>query len=248
MKKILTLGVTVAALAASCASCTPTGAPNFGSQTPHTSAAADIEGKTIALVRSNDEGETRVFCSGVWIDEDMIVTADHCVRELEDGASVDYVTRGDVQAGRGDHVATLRRAAVLVHGADHDLAVLKADAAPAHGVARVGVQPAVGDPVQTMGHPLGLWWSYSTGNVAALRVVPEEVIGYPDQWWVQSTAPISPGNSGGGLFDMYGELIGIAHAYMPRGENVNFYIDARYVPAVVTKALEAAREQKSVTP
>jgi len=46
---------------------------------------------------------------------------------------------------------------------------------------------------------------------------------------LQTTAPISPGNSGGGLFDAQGKLIGITTFKLKNGENINFAVEAQYV-------------------
>ena len=43
---------------------------------------------------------------------------------------------------------------------------------------------------------------------------------------VQTTAPISPGSSGGGLFDASGNLIGITTFLLRDGQNLNFAIAA----------------------
>ena len=46
---------------------------------------------------------------------------------------------------------------------------------------------------------------------------------------LQTSAPISPGNSGGGMFDVYGQLIGIVTALLPDGQNLNFAVPVNYV-------------------
>lgn len=220
-----------AALVLALAACVPTHRP----QTPHTTSAADLERKTVALVRSGLEGP-QAYCTGVWVGEDLIVTSQHCVEERD---VVSYVTRDDVLADDEDEVEAIRRGVVVARDEDHDLALIRAKLPPVHDTALVGtdtgagVAPIVGQNVQTMGNPLGQWWSYSTGQVSALRVMA--VNGLTSMWFVQTTAPISPGNSGGGLFDDDGNLIGIAHAYMPRGENLNFFIHAKYVAALLKR-------------
>ena len=217
-------------LAAMLAACVPM----HGSQTPHTSAAADLESKTVALI-AVESGPAHAYCSGVWVGQEAILTANHCVDDNELGDRIAYVTRGDLDAGSSDELEALRVGRLVARDEDHDLALIHAKLPPAHAVAAVGAPPCVGDVVQTMGHPRGLWWSYSAGNVAAIRYAD---MGYPMMWWVQSTAPISPGNSGGGLFNQAGDLVGVAHSYIPtRAENVNFYVDARYVKAFLAEVM-----------
>ena len=43
---------------------------------------------------------------------------------------------------------------------------------------------------------------------------------------VQTTAPVSPGSSGGGLFDERGNLIGITTSQITSAQNLNFAIAA----------------------
>lgn len=202
-------------------------------QTPHSPKAARLESETVALVAAGMHGP-RAYCSGVWVGADAFLTAAHCVADLEVGESVAYVTRGDLSAAAGDEVEAVRFGKLSSRDATHDLALVKTALSPAHQTAGVA-DPIVGESVQTMGHPLGLWWSYSTGQVAAVRLL---AFGDDDAiWYVQSTAPISPGNSGGGLFDSDGNLLGLCNSYMPRGENVNFYIDSRYIRLFLGAAL-----------
>ncbi len=77
-----------------------------------------------------------------------------------------------------------------------------------------GVQAGV--PVFVIGHPEGLNFTLSNGMVS--RLVGDTV---------QITAPVSPGNSGGPVYDEHGNLIAIVIAKMdrnlaPNAENLNF--------------------------
>ncbi len=208
--------VLLAAVAlAGCATHQPT-------QTPHASAPAALERMTVGLVAMRG-AEGRVYCSGVWVASDAILTANHCVDDFEIGERVSYVTRADLLADAGDELEAVHLGALEARDEAHDLALVRVRYPPDHLVAHVvRYQPYVGEITQTMGHPLGLWYSYSTGVVAAIRL--DETT-----WYVQSTAPISPGNSGGALFDDHGDILGIAHAYVPRGENLNLFIHAGHV-------------------
>ncbi len=72
-------------------------------------------------------------------------------------------------------------------------------------------QLLVGQEVAAIGNPLGtLGGSVTPGIVGALaRQI--EIEGVP-MTLVQHSAPVSPGNSGGGLFNLYGQLVGIVNA------------------------------------
>jgi serine protease Do len=213
------------ALVSACVAChsPPDNAPPTPSR--EAAAAADIEAKTVALVNVNDLGEGHAYCSAVWVGNDAILTAAHCVEGVNIGQGVSYLTRGDLDANAGDEIQAARLAVLFALDEVNDLALLRAPLSPAHGVARVADQgPYMGERVQGIGHPFSLWYTYATGVVSALRKLDET-------WMVQTTTPTSPGNSGGGLFDEGGRLLGICHAQFSRGQNLNLYVHVQYVRA-----------------
>jgi S1-C subfamily serine protease len=77
----------------------------------------------------------------------------------------------------------------------------------------------VGEQVYTIGSPSGLESTLGQGIVSGLRTVGE-------QNFIQTTAPISPGSSGGGLFDSAGNLIGITSFVLRDSQGLNFAIAA----------------------
>jgi S1-C subfamily serine protease len=85
----------------------------------------------------------------------------------------------------------------------------------------------VGDEVLALGNPLGLEGSVSTGIISGRRREADRVL-------LQTTAPISPGNSGGPLVNAKGEVIGIIARSATEGQNLNFA-----VPINETKAMRA---------
>ena len=141
--------------------------------------------------------------SGVIISSDgYILTCDHVVS----GASNITVTIGD-----DDYTAT-----VVGEDSTSDVAVLKIDA---NGLtpAVVGDSDAltVGDNVLAVGNPLGeLGGTVTSGIVSALnRSVSIQSSGSVNTMsLIQMDASVSPGNSGGGLFNMNGELVGVVNA------------------------------------
>jgi S1-C subfamily serine protease len=72
----------------------------------------------------------------------------------------------------------------------------------------------VGEPVYTLGAPVGLELTLSNGIVSGRR---EE----QGRHFVQTTAPISPGSSGGGLFDARGNLVGVTTLVLVGREHMN---------------------------
>lgn len=80
-----------------------------------------------------------------------------------------------------------------------------------------------GARVVAIGAPRGLELSISEGLVAALR---EFGAGTKI---IQTTAAISPGSSGGGLFDDSGRLVGITTFYFDNGQNLNFAMPVNWI-------------------
>jgi putative serine protease PepD len=87
---------------------------------------------------------------------------------------------------------------------DVDLAVV-AVAADIPALKESNETPRAGEAVLVIGSPFGLGGSVTTGAVSALR--PFNGLNY-----IQFSAPISPGNSGGPLVNSLGEVIGITEA------------------------------------
>ncbi len=79
-----------------------------------------------------------------------------------------------------------------------------------------------GQKVFAIGAPQGLELTISEGIVSSLR---ETRLGNV----IQTTAPISPGSSGGGLFNVSGQLIGITTFQHKTGQNLNFAVPADWI-------------------
>lgn len=89
-----------------------------------------------------------------------------------------------------------------------DIAVLQFDARETPSIKGFGDSDSIktGDEVYALGTPNGLEETYSAGTISnPSRQVDGET-------FIQFSAPISPGSSGGGLFDLHGKVIGITAA------------------------------------
>ena len=170
--------------------------------------------------------------SGVIISDDgYILTCAHVV----DGA--DDIT---VQVDGTDYDAT-----VIGSDTTSDVAVLKIDAE--------GLTPAVvgdsnaltvGEEVMAVGNPLGnLSGTVTNGIVSALNrdvSIQNNDGSILNLSLIQTNASISPGNSGGGLFNMAGELIGIVNAKSQASgaEGLGFAIPINTAIAIAQDLLE----------
>lgn len=166
--------------------------------------------------------------SGVIIDSDgYIATCYHVIQ----GASSITVTLPDGSSYTGT---------VYGYDADNDLAVVKIDAHDLPvAVLADSSKLKVGETVFAIGNPLGsLGGTVTDGIVSALdREV--EVEGQ-EMTLLQTSAAVNHGNSGGGLFNSRGELIGIVNA-KSAGEDVEglgFAIPSSIVVESVTQILD----------
>ena len=146
------------------------------------------------IVRFNETG------SGVLISRDgRVMTAAHVVN------GIDEIT---VQGIGGELV----RAKLLSADAAADVALLQLErVTAAMRVARIGDSDTVrvGEQVMVVGAPYGLAYSMSVGWISA-RWPPNTI--FPDMplaEFLQTTATINTGNSGGPVFNMAGEVIAI---------------------------------------
>ncbi len=87
-----------------------------------------------------------------------------------------------------------------------------------------------GATIYTIGSPRGLGSSLSAGIISAAR---REVNGVT---YIQVTAPISSGSSGGALINAKGELIGITSASVSNGQNLNLAVPIEKLTALDTSS------------
>ncbi|VVE19866.1 Periplasmic pH-dependent serine endoprotease DegQ [Pandoraea fibrosis] len=101
----------------------------------------------------------------------------------------------------------------------------------------------VGQKVYTLGSPSGQELSLADGIISSLHLDTDERISL-----IQTSAPVSPGSSGGGLFDTEGRLIGLTTAVLEDArhlnQNLNYAIPANFIDELPSRsrAAIAARE------
>ena len=171
------------------------------------------------------EEKRRSQGSGVVIAPQRVVTNCHVIQ----GANFVYLRKENViyVAKRVEHADSGRDLC--------QLEVPNLNAPPVELGAAKGLK--VGQKVFALGNPKGLEVTLSDGLVSALRG--------PDgnEQVIQTTAPISPGSSGGGLFDENGLLVGITTAQLRSGQNLNFAAPVEWVREIPER-IKAADERK----
>jgi len=139
--------------------------------------------------------------SGIVIDgEGNILTNFHVVRGFEEVT----VTFADGSTATGDVVGT---------DPGNDVAMVKVSVgSDALSPAKLGDSSAVriGETVAALGNPFGLDGTFTTGVISGTgRTLASSSTGRPIRNLLQTDTAVNPGNSGGALFNLRGEVIGI---------------------------------------
>lgn len=137
--------------------------------------------------------------SGVLIEGGYVVTAAHVVQvaeqilvEFTSGETISAVVQGSVPAA--------------------DIALLRLEHAPQNPSPAVlgdSDEPQVGDQIFIVGAPFGITHTLTVGHISARRVTDDLFGGLIEAEMFQTDAAINVGNSGGPMFSMDGEVIGI---------------------------------------
>jgi len=138
-----------------------------------------------------------------------------------------HVMEGAIKASV--HFANGKSAPVSgFYKADHqlDICVIKVDLPEEdlHPLPIASSAPRKGIRVATFGAPKGLEFSNSEGIVSGIR--DADAVGHEKGTYIQTTAAISGGNSGGPLVNMRGEVVGANTFKRIDGESLNFAISS----------------------
>jgi tetratricopeptide (TPR) repeat protein len=175
---------------------------------------------SVVVVKTLDaKGKVKSQGSGVLLPSGKIATNCHVV---EGGAIY--------QVGRDKQLVS---ATLYAQDGDKDICLLSAKGLTGKP-AQLGKASdlKVGVPVYAVGAPKGLELSLSDGIVSQLRGGPPP--------FIQTTAAISPGSSGGGLFDSEGKLVGLTTLYIEGGQSLNFAMPVEWVAEVKPESRQVA--------
>lgn len=147
-------------------------------------------------------------------------------------------------------------AALIAHDEQNDLALLRAKRPPnaaAAAVFREAPPLRTGESIVALGYPLtgvlATGANLTVGNVSALAGLGD------DTRYIQVSAPVQPGNSGGPLVDMSGHLVGIVTATLDAvrvvraigdiPQNVNFALKVQVARTFLDSKLISYKTDKS---
>jgi hypothetical protein len=191
------------------------------------------DGAIVTIVMSDKDGHAVAQGSGFVLSRDGIIVTNYHVIEtgssavvkLPDGAF--FVVDG-----------------VLASDKVRDLAVVKAHGKNFRTLALGDSDRLqVGEEVVAIGNPLSLESTVSNGIVSGIRTVEGD-----GGKLLQVTTPISPGSSGGPLFNMAGDVVGITTLYLKGGQNLNFAIpinDAKRLLLTKSTTIQALPNAKT---
>lgn len=172
--------------------------------------------------------------SGFIISTDGYILTNHHVIEDADSITVSLVDGATYDA------------ALIGYDESNDIAVLKVEAENLSPVILGNSdQLNVGDQVLAIGNPLGeLTFSLTSGLVSAMdrKVTLSSTV---TMNLIQTDCAINSGNSGGALFNLYGEVIGVTNAKYSSSssseasiDNIGFAIPVNSILAIVESIIE----------
>lgn len=131
-----------------------------------------------------------------------------------------------------------------------DIAILQFDPArasvPLRPLPLATSAPRKGEEVAAFGAPRGLDFSFSQSVVNAVRKT-DELTDFLDPkdfggTWIQHSTPISPGNSGGPLVNIYGQVVAINTFTLTTGQALNFAISAQDISDALSRRQATPKE------
>lgn len=193
----------------------------------------------------NDEGGKPITREAMSLGSGFIVSADGYIVTNNHVISGVPTDQGKVTVSSITVTLPDRReykATVVGKDAASDLAVLKIDA---HNLPFVqfgdSTKTRVGDWVIAIGNPFALGGTVTAGIVSAIH---RSISAGPYDRYIQTDAAINQGNSGGPMFDLNGNVVGINTAiFSPSGGNVGigFAIPAEQAKPVVAQLMKGER-------
>jgi Flp pilus assembly protein TadD len=196
-----------------------------------------VKPSVVSVLTYDTKGEPLISGSGFFVRPGEVVTNMHVIK----GA---HRVEIHTLEGKG---RTFPVSGALAVDDEADLALLKVDlpAERSRPLMLTTSLPDEGEQVFLIGNPLRLEGSVSEGIVSAVREVPD--LGRI----IQTTAPVSHGNSGSPLFNMRGQVIGIITVKVTNGQNINLALGVSRIMALkrgeVISFDQVATRNKSTT-
>ena len=177
---------------------------------------AKVQLSVVTVITRDEKNQVDMEGSGVVVAAKRVITNCHVVQE----ANVIQIRWGD----------KILPAALALSDVTRDLCQLDVPSlsAPPAKI-RSYRELRTGEEIYTVGNPLGLGLAVATGLVSRVGQ-------YKDETRIYISAQVSPGSSGGGLFDAQGRLVGIVTAFLSQGQNLNIAMPADWIAEIPSRA------------
>lgn len=169
----------------------------------------------------NEEGNPTNQGGGVASGRELVTTNCHVI---EDAAKIAVHYRKQVLA-----------ATPLTANQDRDLCQIRVPQLTAPRAALYTGSLQVGQRVYAIGAPEGLELTLTEGLISSLR-------DFEGSQYIQTSAAISQGSSGGGLFDTEARLVGITAFLISEGQNLNFALPVSWIAELERAGGAASRD------
>ena len=196
-----------------------------------------VKPSVVSVLTYDSKDEPLISGSGFFVRPGEVVTNMHVIKGAHRVEIHTLEGKGRTYAVRG----------ALAVDDEADLALLKVDMPPdrSRALTMTTTMPDEGEQVFLIGNPLRLEGSVSDGIISAVREVPD--IGRI----IQTTAPVSHGNSGSPLFNMRGQVIGVVTVKVTNGQNINLALGVSRIVSLTPGELmpfdRIAARNRSVT-
>jgi serine protease Do len=203
---------------------------NSSSPPPHSPTAAEAVRKishSVAVIRVQKRGNWGVVSvtgSGIVVADGRVLTCGHVV------ANSIKVT---VSIGANDFGSE-----VIADDPASDLALLAIDTPRKcfQAVTFAARPPELGEPVVAVGHPFDYRHTATTGVISGADREIAMPSGHTLKHLLQTSAPLNPGNSGGPLVNLDGEVVGLNAAIRDNAQCIGFVVPVPTIRAFLESA------------
>ena len=196
---------------------------------------------SVALIEVMEKGRRISNGSGYIVDASGIIATNYHV--IEGAKNIQVSFPGDKTKGS----VKFKAEGFIAHYAKKDMALIKINPKDAklRALPLAKEVPTQGVKVAAFGAPLGYSDTVTNGIISAVRSGKEltqmmtrggrdgygkDGLGYEvNTTWLQTSAPISPGNSGGPLVNYKGEVVGMNSFVSTIGQNLNFSLSITHI-------------------
>lgn len=181
--------------------------------------AKRIMPSVVMVEAKGDDNQTVAIGSGFFVEPDVVATNLHILRRCSSAVVRVVGTKKNLKVAGVIGIDTVNDLALLLVE-DANVAPLKLSQA---------VRLPVGEKIFAFGNPRGLEGTVSDGIVSGLQT---RTFGKSE--FIQITAPISPGSSGGPVVDVQGRVVGVATLFFKESQNLNFAVPARFLQQLIS--------------